>query len=189
MVSQAVSLMRKRGRGTDLCPFMQALSPAGRCRTFDAAGDGYGRGEGFAAAVLARVGELEAEESAIVMGSATNQGGRSSGLTAPHGPSQTRLIVHALKVAGVEPSTMGYVAVHGTGKHLSIPSSHTEIAPSGWTDLMLLNFLHLILSCAAPSRSSFSQVLEHVMMVSQSGVAHGSAVTMSMLLQYPTDKA
>ena len=30
----------------------QALSPVGRCKTFDATGDGYGRGEGFAIALL-----------------------------------------------------------------------------------------------------------------------------------------
>ncbi|KAK9841812.1 hypothetical protein WJX81_004632 [Elliptochloris bilobata] len=31
---------------------LQALSPVGRCHSFDASGDGYGRGEGFAIALL-----------------------------------------------------------------------------------------------------------------------------------------
>ena len=31
---------------------LQALSPVGRCQTFDAAGDGYGRGEAFTVAYL-----------------------------------------------------------------------------------------------------------------------------------------
>jgi acyl transferase domain-containing protein len=31
---------------------LQALSPVGRCQSFDAAGDGYGRGEAFTVAYL-----------------------------------------------------------------------------------------------------------------------------------------
>ena len=31
---------------------LQALSQVGRCRSFDATGDGYGRGEGFTVALL-----------------------------------------------------------------------------------------------------------------------------------------
>ena len=73
---------------------MQALSPVGRCQTFEASADGYGRGEGFAAMLLcadtpAGPGLLNAQPLAAVCSSAVNQDGRSSSLTAPNGPSQT----------------------------------------------------------------------------------------------------
>ena len=60
----------------------------GRCQTFEASADGYGRGEGFAALVLGQVGSAGGRALAYVRGSAVNQDGRSSSLTAPNGPSQ-----------------------------------------------------------------------------------------------------
>lgn len=67
---------------------MQALSPVGRCQTFEASADGYGRGEGFTAVVMRQAGTSAEGVLAIVRGSAVNQDGRSSSLTAPNGPSQ-----------------------------------------------------------------------------------------------------
>ena len=108
----------------------QALSPVGRCRTFDAAGDGYGRGEGFAIAMLrpatmAEPGQgsangppLERMCYGIVMGSAVNQDGRSSGLTAPNGPSQSALVRAVLAAAGAMQDAVGAISVHGTGAGL-----------------------------------------------------------------------
>lgn len=57
-------------------------------------GDGYGRGEAFAALVLQRtvVGPETVEALVVLRASAVNQDGRSSGLTAPNGPSQAALI-------------------------------------------------------------------------------------------------
>jgi 3-oxoacyl-(acyl-carrier-protein) synthase len=79
---------------------VQALSPAGRCKTFDASGDGYGRGEGCAVAVLKQAGDDSSPALAVLMATATNQDGRSSSLTAPNGPSQSTLITAAMDSAG-----------------------------------------------------------------------------------------
>ncbi len=69
-------------------PSMQALSPVGRCQSFEASADGYGRGEGIAVLALRRRGGGGAPGLAVLQGSAVNQDGRSSSLTAPNGPSQ-----------------------------------------------------------------------------------------------------
>lgn len=80
---------------------VQALSPVGRCQTFEASADGYGRGEGFAALLLQsrRQHRIDGHDGvapalAIARGSAVNQDGRSSSLTAPNGPSQQVCTAH-----------------------------------------------------------------------------------------------
>ena len=103
---------------------MRALAPDGRCKTFDAAADGYGRGEGCGVVVLKRLSDAIANGDnilALVRGSAVNHDGASSGLTVPNGLAQEALIKEALKNARVEPQEVSYVETHGTGTALGDP--------------------------------------------------------------------
>jgi acyl transferase domain-containing protein/NADPH:quinone reductase-like Zn-dependent oxidoreductase/aryl carrier-like protein len=101
-----------------------AVSADGRCKTFDASADGYGRGEGCGIVVLKRLSDaLEQGDTvlATVRGSAVNHDGRSNGLTAPSGSAQEAVIRRALENAGVEPAQVRYVEAHGTGTRLGDP--------------------------------------------------------------------
>ena len=100
------------------------LAPDGRCRTFDASADGFGRGEGCGVIVLKRLSDALAEGDdvcAVIRGSALNQDGRTSGLTVPSGPSQAAVIRRALEDASVAPVQVGYIEAHGTGTALGDP--------------------------------------------------------------------
>ncbi|NEO71582.1 type I polyketide synthase [Moorena sp. SIO3H5] len=103
---------------------LKALSPDGRCKTFDAAADGYGRGEGCGMVVLKRLSDALKDGDqiwAVIRGSAVNHDGPSSGLTVPNKLAQEQLIQQALKAAKIEPSQVGYVEAHGTGTSLGDP--------------------------------------------------------------------
>ncbi|MFD7815688.1 SDR family NAD(P)-dependent oxidoreductase [Streptomyces sp. NPDC059785] len=103
---------------------LRALSPDGRCKTFDSSADGYARGEGGALFVLKRLNEAEAAGDrilAVVRGVATEHDGRSSGLTVPNPAAQQNVISSALKDAGVSPADLTYVEAHGTGTQLGDP--------------------------------------------------------------------
>lgn len=109
----------------------QMMAADDHCKTFDAAADGYVRGEGCAVVVLKRLSDAVANGDnilAVIRGSAVNQDGRSSGLTAPNGPAQEAVIRQALLNAGVEPNQVDYLETHGTGTPLGDPIEVNALA-------------------------------------------------------------
>ena len=103
---------------------LQLLSPEGRCKSFDAAADGFVRGEGCGMVVLKRLGEAEADGDriwAVIRGSAFNQNGATAAATVPNGPAQERLIERALAQAGVAPAEVDYLEAHGAGSAIGDP--------------------------------------------------------------------
>ena len=107
------------------------LAPDGRCKTFDAAADGFARGEGCGVIVLKRLRDAQADGDnilAVIRGSAVNQDGPSSGLTAPNGPAQEAVIREALARAGVAPRAVGFIEAHGTGTQLGDPLEVNALA-------------------------------------------------------------
>lgn len=100
------------------------LSPDGRCKVFDAGANGFVRAEGCGILVLKRLSDALADGSpilAVIRGTAVNQDGRSTGLTAPKGLAQEAVIRAALENAGVQPHEISYVEAHGTGTTLGDP--------------------------------------------------------------------
>jgi phthiocerol/phenolphthiocerol synthesis type-I polyketide synthase B len=101
-----------------------ALSPTGRCHAFDAAADGFVRGEGCGVVVLKRLRDALHDGDrvlAVVRGSAVNQDGRSNGLMAPNPAAQMAVLRAAYASAGIAPQEVDYVEAHGTGTFLGDP--------------------------------------------------------------------
>jgi acyl transferase domain-containing protein len=100
------------------------LSTDGRCKSFSAAADGFGRGEGCGVVVLKRRRDAERDGDrilAVIRGSAISHNGYSGSLTAPSGRSQERVIREALEHARIKPADVDYLEAHGTGTELGDP--------------------------------------------------------------------
>lgn len=100
------------------------LSVDGRCKTLDASANGYVRGEGVGALLLKPLKRaLEDNDNiyAVIKGTAVNHGGKAPSLTAPNSEAQAALLVQAYEEADVDPQSVSYIELHGTGTKLGDP--------------------------------------------------------------------
>lgn len=126
------------GANIILCPDMftylgmqNFLSTSGKCKSFDATGDGYGRGEGVAALVLKPVSKAVEEKSpirAVIRGTGVNQNGRMKGITLPSVDAQVALMKRTYESAGLRVAETAYIDAHGTGTKAGDPVELEAIA-------------------------------------------------------------
>jgi acyl transferase domain-containing protein len=101
-----------------------ALSSSGRCRTFDAAADGFVRGEGGGFVVLKPLARALADGDPVyclLRGSAVNNDGGGDAFAVPNGAAQQEVLRLAHVRAGLDPARTGYVELHGTGTKVGDP--------------------------------------------------------------------
>lgn len=93
--------------------------PSGKCRTFDAQADGYGRAEAINAIYIKRLSEAIRDKNpirAIVRGTAANFDGRTKHIMNPCSITQEGLIRSAYRQAGIEDiHRTAFFECHGTG--------------------------------------------------------------------------
>ncbi|KFY82216.1 hypothetical protein V498_08637, partial [Pseudogymnoascus sp. VKM F-4517 (FW-2822)] len=109
---------------------MHFLSPDSTCFTFDERANGYARGEGMAALILKPLDAALRDGDtirAVIRGTASNQDGKTAGMTLPSKEAQAELIQTAYEAAGCDPAATGYFEAHGTGTAAGDPIEASAI--------------------------------------------------------------
>ncbi|KAI0016488.1 hypothetical protein F4780DRAFT_772859 [Xylariomycetidae sp. FL0641] len=99
------------------------LSPTGATKPFDAAADGYCRGEGVGIVVLKKLSDALAGDNVlgVIAASGVNQNANCVSITVPHSGSQSDLYRRAVAHAGINPHEVAFVEAHGTGTPVGDP--------------------------------------------------------------------
>lgn len=108
------------------------LSPTGSCKTFDAAADGFARGEAVNAVLIKPLEDAMRDGDpvrAIIRSTAVNSDGRTSHIGSPSSDSQVTMIRRAYERAGIEdPSQTPFIECHGTGTVRGDPIEAAAVA-------------------------------------------------------------
>lgn len=94
------------------------LSPTGGCKTFLDNADGYCRADGVSCVVLKRLRAAEDDNDnilGVIRGCGTRHSAYAASLTRPFAPTQAQLSRDVLAKAGLSPSDVDYIEMHGTG--------------------------------------------------------------------------
>lgn len=102
----------------------RALSPSGRCATFDERADGFVPGEGCGVVLLKPLAAALADGDrvyAVIDGVAVNNDGRTMGVTTPNPRAQAQVVEKALATSGRRPDEITMIEAHGTGTMIGDP--------------------------------------------------------------------
>lgn len=102
----------------------RALSPTGRCRTFDQRADGFVPAEGCGVVLLKPLAAALADGDrvhAVIEAVAVNNDGRTMGVTTPNPVAQADVVRQALAAAGRAPAEIAMLEAHGTGTLIGDP--------------------------------------------------------------------
>ncbi|KAF3762976.1 hypothetical protein M406DRAFT_333211 [Cryphonectria parasitica EP155] len=107
-------------------------SPSGYCHTFDAAADGYARGEAVSAVYLKKLSDAIHDGDpvrSVVRSTCLNAGGRSSTLSAPVAAAHKSQIRRCHELAGISDfSRTAMMECHGTGTPVGDPIEVQAVA-------------------------------------------------------------
>jgi hypothetical protein len=108
------------------------LSPEGRCKTFDASADGYGRGEGVVAVHVKRLRDAIRDNDpirAIIRSSCANADGKTAGISQPSSFSHAELMRRGHSLAGIDDlHRTAMIECHGTGTQIGDMLETTAVA-------------------------------------------------------------
>jgi probable biosynthetic protein (TIGR04098 family) len=155
-----------------------ALSPTGRCRTFDESADGFVPGEGAGMVMLRRLADAERDGDrvlAVIEASGVNNDGHTMGVTTPNVRAQRALIADVLRRGQIDPRTIGYVEAHGTGTMIGDPielqaltavyREHTDDRGFCGIGSVKTNFGHLLSAAGVAGLIKAVQTLRHGLLV------------------------
>lgn len=130
---------------------LQALSPTGQSRPFDADADGMMPGEGAAAVVLKRLSDA-LKDGDRILGLIRNVGlandGKAGGLLVPDVKGQERAIRLAYEGTGIDPKSVKVLECHATGTlvgdNIELKSCHNVFGPGVRVGTVKSNLGHTI---------------------------------------------
>nr|KAG5704186.1 hypothetical protein BaRGS_009716 [Batillaria attramentaria] len=109
--------------------FMQLgmLAPDGRCKSFDASGNGYVRSEAVSTVFLQKAADAKRIYATVVHSGTNTDGNKERGVTFPSGEVQKQLLQRVYSEACISPATVAYVEAHGTGTKAGDPQEANAI--------------------------------------------------------------
>lgn len=101
------------------------LSSEGHCKSFDASGDGYVRGEGAAVVIIKPLKKAEEDGDtiyAVIRNTVSNSDGYTAdGITVPNEFAQIEMLKKAYGDISIDPATVDFIEAHGTGTFVGDP--------------------------------------------------------------------